>query len=113
MSSTRQEEEAKAEAEAVTVLGAVVMEDLEREYVAVVAEKDALQKQLAQARTALQETENQVQQQRAGQRTTSEMQHTVVMAEQRVAIVNTENQNLQERMDRMQAESDKLREEIR
>jgi hypothetical protein len=105
------EEEASAaqEAAAVQLASAALLEDLERQYVQVQAEKDHLQGQLAAAIEQL----AQVRAANDGLRGASDAVLELAKVRQRCALLTTEKQNLGERLDRMQAESDRLREEIR
>lgn len=104
---------AAAQGAAVGAVSAVVLEELERQYVAVSDERDLLRQQLLERSAALSESQQLLAAQRVQESAVSELQFSLGRSEQKAASYALENQTLSERMDRMQAESDTLREEIR
>lgn len=103
---------AVAQESAVAAVGVAALEDLERQYVAVMAEKDLLNQKWQESVAALAKSETALTDSRAAAGTRAATQHAVDTAQQQVTALTLQNQSLQERADRMQAESDQLREEI-
>ena len=102
-----------AESAAVAAVSAVMLDDLERQYVAVTAENAVLQQQLSECRAALAEATAQLVQHRALDSAGAELQHSLQRAQPTVAALEEDLRNVRERADRTQAEGDALREELR
>jgi peptidoglycan hydrolase CwlO-like protein len=108
--STSEDVAAAAAGDAAT---GALLEDMEQQYLEVMQERDRLRSELEKAKSEVQQVTEKLDSQQAAGRSSLEMQQQLVAAEQKLKGVTSEKQNIQERMDRMQAEADQLREEIR
>lgn len=90
-----------------------VLEDLEQQYVALKEERDAMAQQLEHVQAELQAAKTAVVSNQNQQAQAADLQHKLSVAQQQVKAREEEKTAVDERVERLQAESDRLREEIR
>jgi chromosome segregation ATPase len=87
--------------------------DLERGYLAIQKERDDLQAQVDKVKLELRAAQEAMVVQQDLERQTSIAQHQLSLQQQRGVALEEEKKTVEERMDRIQAEADNLRGEIR
>lgn len=102
-----------AVAQAQYVIDQARWEDVERENITLVQEKEALAEQLRQCQATVTELNDRWAAAQGANRDAESLQLSLKRAQDTASTVQTTNDHLQERLDRMQAESDALRAEIR
>lgn len=90
-----------------------IVADLERGYVSIQKERDDLQSQVDKIRVELHAATDAIVFQQNLERQATNSQHQLSLHQQRVKALEEEKKIAEERMDRMQAEADNLRGEIR
>jgi DNA-directed RNA polymerase beta' subunit len=103
----------RAQQAAAVLTSAAVLGDLERKYVQVKQERDNLQKSMAVAEDQLLKMNESVAAKHSLELQVAESQHNLSLAQGRVKLLEEERKAVDERMDRLLAEADSLREEIR
>lgn len=90
-----------------------VLEDLENQYVAVKKERDEAFTQLKTVQDEIKELQNQLTASQEWQTKSNKLESELTVCQQQIQSLNEEKKAVSERLDRMQAEADRLREEIR
>ena len=91
----------------------IVLEELERQYVAVREDRDRLQQELQTARNKLAAADRESVSLLDLESQIAHQQHQVSLSKEKIQALEEEKQLGQERLDRVQVEADNLREEIR
>jgi chromosome segregation ATPase len=103
----------QAEEAAIALATAAMLADLERRYIESTDECSQWKLQLSECRATLQEAELRLQQHQNTERTSNDYEHQLQQLQNKIVTYQEENRVVLERNDRMQAEGDALREEIR
>jgi chromosome segregation ATPase len=90
-----------------------IVADLERGYLSIQTERDDLQSQVDKVKAELHNATHAMVFQQDLERQATNSQHQLSLQQQRVKALDEEKKTAEERMDRMQAEADNLRGEIR
>jgi TolA-binding protein len=102
-----------AVAQALRVVDQARWEDVERENITLVQEKEALAEQLRQCQATVAELNDRWAAAQGANRDAESLQLSLKRTQDKASTVQATNDYLQQRLDRMQGESDALRAEIR
>lgn len=95
------------------IVSPIAWDDLERSYMQEAAEKESLVEQLSVCKSTLQSVQQENLEWQQKERATAAIQLDLTRTQEKLQSVISTNQHNLERLDRMQAESDNLRAEIR
>lgn len=107
------EEEMDAEEKAAQAVGSVVLEDLERQYFASIDERESLKRQLDETESDRNRLQELLLKQQEVNKNLNEAKDRAEVTEAKLNTTESKYADSQERIDRMQVENDKLRDEIR